>query len=174
MSTNRGKFFKNILSHTISLCNNIITAWAYTVSGGDIMGFFNCNCKTGCTALSVIASLISGIVALVLTITGTITISTLFAWIGFGIAVGLLIVTFLVAAFAGESERKERGCICKTLTTLQFGALGTILTDLVLLAVGFVATSIIGAIIYGAFIFFFVLLITSVICLARCFASCGD
>ncbi len=138
------------------------------------MGFFNCNCKTGCTALGLIASLISGIVALVLTITGTITISTLFAWIGFGIAVVLLIVTFLVVAFAGENENRERGCIVKTLTTLQLGALGTILTALVLLAVGFVATSIIGAIVYGAFIFFFILLITSVICLTRCFVSCNE
>ena len=94
MSTYRGKFFKIILSHTITIRNNIIKAWAYTVSGGDIMGFFNCNCRTGCTALGLIASLISGIVALVLTITGTITILPLFAWIGFGIAVGLLVVTF--------------------------------------------------------------------------------
>ena len=30
------------------------------------MGFFNCNCRTGCTALGLIASLVSGIVALVL------------------------------------------------------------------------------------------------------------
>ena len=137
------------------------------------MGFFNCNCKTGCTALGLIASLVAGIVALVLTITGTITISTLFAWIGFGVAIGLLIVTLLVAASTDES-RKERGCICKALSTLQLGALGTILTALVLLAVGFAATSIIGAIVYGAFIFFFVLLLTSVICLARCYASCGE
>lgn len=138
------------------------------------MGFFNCNCKTGCTALGLIASLVAGIVALVLTITGTITISTLFAWIGFGIAVGLLIVTFGIAAFTGECERQERGCICKALSALQFGALGTIITALVLLAVGFVATSIIGAVVYGVFIFFFVFLITSLICLTRCYASCSD
>ena len=138
------------------------------------MVFFNCNCKTGCTALGLIASLISGIVALVLTITGTITILPLFAWIGFGIAVGLLVVTFLVAAFTGECEKRERGCICRALSTLQFGALGAILTALILLAVDFGGISIIGAILYGAFFFFFVLLITSLICLARCYASCND
>ncbi len=137
------------------------------------MGFFNCNCKTGCTVLGFIISLIAGIVTLILTITGTIAILPLFLWIGFGIAVGLLIVTFLVAAFTDE-ERKERSCICKTLTTLQFGALGAILTALVLLAVDFGGISVAAAITYGAFIFSFVLLITSVICLARCFASCGD
>ena len=138
------------------------------------MVFFNCNCKTGCTALGLIASLISGIVAFVLTITGTITILPLFAWIGFGIAVGLLVVTFLVAAFTGECEKRERGCICRALSTLQFGAWGAILTALILLAVDFGGISIIGAILYGAFFFFFVLLITSLICLARCYASCND
>ena len=137
------------------------------------MGFFNCNCKTGCTALGVIASLVAGIVTLILAITGTITILPLFAWIGFGIAVGLLVITFLVAAFTDES-RREKGCICRSLTTLQFGALGAILTALVLLAVDFGGISIIGAIVYGAFAFFFVLLITSLICLARCYASCND
>ncbi len=137
------------------------------------MGFFNCNCKIGCTVSGLIVSLIAGIVTLILNITGTITILPLFLWIGFGVAIGLLIVTLLIVASTDE-ERKESGCICKTLTTLQFGALGAILTALVLLAVDFGGISIIGAIVYGAFIFSFVLLITSVICLARCFASCND
>lgn len=137
------------------------------------MGFFNCNCKIGCSLSGLIVSLIAGIATLILTITGTIGILPLFAWIGFGVAVGLLIVTFLVAAFTDES-RRERGCICKALSTLQFGALGAILTALVLLAVDFGGITVAAALVYGAFIFFFVLLITSVICLARCFASCGD
>lgn len=137
------------------------------------MGFFNCNCRTGCSVLGLIVSLIAGIVTLILTITGTITILPLFAWIGFGIAVGLLIITFGVAAFTDE-ERKERGCICRALSTLQFGALGAILTALILLAVDFGGITVAAAITYGAFIFFFVLLITSVICLARCYSSCGD
>ncbi len=137
------------------------------------MGFFNCNCRIGCTVSGLIVSLIAGIVTLVLNITGTITVLPLFLWIGFGIAVGLLIITFGVAAFTDE-ERKERGCICRALSSLQFGALGAILSALVLLAVDFGGISIIGAILYGAFFFFFVLLITSVICLARCYASCND
>lgn len=137
------------------------------------MGFFNCNCRIGCTVSGLIVSLIAGIVTLVLNITGTITVLPLFLWIGFGIAVGLLIITFGVAAFTDE-ERKERGCICRALSSLQFGALGAILSALVLLAVDFGGISIIGAILYGAFFFFFVLLITSVICLARCYASCGE
>lgn len=137
------------------------------------MGFFNCNCKTGCNVLGLIVSLIAGIVALVLNITGTITVLPLFLWIGFGVAIGLLILTLLIVASTDE-ERRERNCICKALSTLQLGALGAILTALVLLAVDFGGISIIGAILYGAFFFFFVLLITSVICLARCYASCGD
>ena len=137
------------------------------------MGFFNCNCRIGCTVSGLIVSLIAGIVTLVLNITGTITVLPLFLWIGFGIAVGLLIITFGVAAFTDE-ERKERGCICRALSSLQFGALGAILSALVLLAVDFGGISIIGAILYGVFFFFFVLLITSVICLARCYASCNE
>ncbi len=138
------------------------------------MSLINCNCKTNCTGLGIIVSLISGIVALVLTLTGIITISTLFAWIAFGIAVGLAIITFLVSAFSNDNEKRERRCVCRALTALQAGLLGTILTSLVLLAVGFVATSIIGAIVYGIFVFFFILIITSLICLTRCLASCGE
>jgi len=137
------------------------------------MGFFNCNCRMGCTASGLIASLVAGIVALVLNITGTIAVLPLFLWIGFGVAIGLLIVTLLIVASTDE-ERRERSCICKALSTLQFGALGAILTALVLIAVDFGGISIIGAIIYGAFFFFFVLLIASLICFARCYASCDD
>ncbi len=137
------------------------------------MGFFNCNCKIGCTVSGLIVSLIAGIVTLILNITGIISVLPLFLWIGFGVAIGLLIVTLLIVASTDE-ERKERGCIFRALSTLQFGALGVILTALILLAVDFGGISIIGAIIYGAFIFSFILLITSVICLARCFASCDD
>ena len=135
------------------------------------MCFFNC--KMGCNALGLIVSLIAGIAALVLNITGTITVLPLFLWVGFVVAIGLLIVTLLIVTSTDE-ERREKSCICKALSTLQFGALGAILTALVLLAVDFGGISIIGAIIYGAFAFFFVLLITSLICLARCYASCGD
>lgn len=137
------------------------------------MGFFNCNCRVGCTVSGLIVSLIAGIVTLVLNITGTITVLPLFLWIGFGVAIGLLIVTFGVAAFTDEG-RREKGCICKALSTLQFGALGTILTALVLLAVDFGGITTIGAIIYGAFFFFFIFLLISVICLVRCYASCND
>ena len=135
------------------------------------MGF--CNCRIGCTALGIAASLVAGIVTLILNITGTIAVLPLFLWIGFAIAVGLLVVTLLVAAFTNEN-RKERGCICRALSTLQFGALGTILTALVLLAVDFGGITAIGAIIYGAFIFFFILLLTALACLTKCFASCDN
>ena len=97
------------------------------------MGLFNCNCRTGCTALGLIVSLVSG-----------------------------------------DESRRERGCICKALSILQLGALGTILTALVLLAVDFGGITTIGAIVYGAFFFFFIFLLASVICLARCYAECGE
>ena len=147
---------------------------AYTAIGGDIMCFLKCFSKMSCTALSVLISLVAGVVAFVLTITGAVGIFTPFVWIGFGIAVAFLFITFLVAAFTDECDKKERGCICRTLSTLQFGALGAILTALVLLGVDFGGISVIGAIVYGALFFFFVLLITSLICLARCYADCRD
>ena len=153
---------------------NLRKTAAYTVIGGDIMGLFNCNCKAGCTALGVLVSLVAGIAALVLTITGTITVLPVFVWAAFGIAVGALLLAFLVAAFADECGKRECGCICRALSTLQFGALGTILTAFLLLVVDFGAISTIGAIVYGAFFFFFVLLIASISCLTRCYANCGD
>lgn len=138
-----------------------------------MMGSLNCCCRMSCTALGLITGLIAGVVTLVLNITGTVTVLPLFAWIGFGIAVGFLVVTLLVAAFTNECG-KIRECICKALSSVFFGAIGTIITALVLLSVDFGGISIIGAIVYGVFAFFFIFLFIAVTCLTKCYASCEE
>ena len=174
MSTNRGNFFTTILSHPITICNNIINAWAYTVIGGDIMGLFNCNCKASCTGLGVLASLAVGVVTLILTITGRIAISALFAQVGFVVAFVFLLLTFLVALYLSDCNIKKDCCVCRGLSALHLGVFGTVISSLVLLGIEFAATSFVGAFVYGVFAFFFVLIVTSAICLTRCLACCDD
>ena len=137
---------------------------------------FNCNCNRSgspciCTGLSVIASIIVGLLTGFLTFSATITVGTSFLWVAFGIAVVYLLVLALGAAHANGNSK---ACICYNLPFLIVGILGTILTSLVLLAVGFAATSVIGAIITGLLLLFFTLTITQTACLSACLADCDD
>lgn len=129
----------------------------------------NCNCEMGCTAKAVLASIIIGIVAAVLSFTGTITITPAFLWVLFGIAIGYLGIEVLTSS-AACSERK---CCCRNLTAFFTGALGTVLTSLLLLGITFAATSVIGTIITGLLLFFFSLLVISAVCLVKCRNSCN-
>ena len=136
------------------------------------MGFFNCNCKASCTGLGVLVSLVAGIVTLILTITGRIAISDIFAQVGFVVALVFLLLTFLLAIYLSDCEGREGCCVCRGLGALDLGIFGTVMAALALLGIEFAATSFVGAFVYGAFAFFFVLIITSAICLTRCLA-CG-
>ncbi len=137
------------------------------------MSLFGCNCQNNCTALSVVSSLIVGIITAFLRITGVITVTPAFLWVVFGIAVTYLAITLVATAIAGR-EKTTLGCICSVLTALLVGILGTILFSVVLLAITFAATSIIGAIITGALLFFFSLTLTETACLVKCLASCNN
>lgn len=137
---------------------------------------FNCNCNRSagpcnCTAISVIASIIIGLLTGFLTFSATITVGTAFLWVAFGIAVVYLLVILLGSAHANGNSK---ACICYNLPFLLVGILGTILTSLILLAVGFAATSVIGAIITGFLLLFFTLTITQTACLTVCLADCND
>lgn len=134
----------------------------------------NCNCsyRCDCTALSVVASIIIGIITGFLTFSGIITLTPAFLWVVFGIAVVYLGLSAL--ASAGSNGFNLRACICTALSTLVIGALGTILLSLVLLAVTFAATSVIGAIFAGFLLAFFSLLITSVACLVKLLSGCEN
>ncbi len=50
------------------------------------MSGFCCNCSNKCACTSIIASIIIGIVAGILRITGVITVTPAFLWVVFGIA----------------------------------------------------------------------------------------
>ncbi len=131
-----------------------------------------CDCKSDCTGIAVLASIVIGIITAILTFTAAITIAPVFYWVPFGIAVLFLALTYFVTTFARSSD--TQGCLCRALSTLLTGILGTILTSLILLGVGFAATSVLGAIITGALGFFFSLILTTVACISTCSTDCRD
>lgn len=129
----------------------------------------NCSCRYNCVLFAAAASLVIGIITAILTVTATITIAPVFYWVVLGIA-----ILFLIGAFVTlpRSTNTERNCICANVTALLVGVLGTVFTALVLLGVDFAATSVLGAIVTGALLAFFSLIITTVACIIRCFANC--
>lgn len=131
-----------------------------------------CNCKCSCTLLSGVASLILGVIAAFLQITGAITVTTAFLWVVLGIGVGYLAI--LLPASALRQNGSLCVCICAAVNALLAGALGSILLAVILLAVGVVATSIVSAILVGLLIAFFALLISNTACLIRNLFNCCD
>lgn len=132
----------------------------------------NCNCQNGCTVLAVIASSVIGIITAFLTITAAITVTPVFLWVLFGIAVVYLAIALITSYTVRCSA--IRSCVCTILPVLLTGILGTVLAAVILLAFSFVATSIIGAIITGALLFFFSLTLTTTACLTSCAAGCNE
>ncbi len=134
--------------------------------------YMSCSCRCSCIGLALAASIILGIVAALLRITAIITVTPAFLWTVFGIAVLFLVVTFASSVRAIRAE--SRNCICSRSPFLLTGVLGTILTSVILLAITFPATSIVGAIITGLLIFFFSLMITAAACTIKCIVCSGD
>ncbi len=130
----------------------------------------NCGCRTDCTGIAIVASIIIGIITAFLRFSVVITVIPAFLWVVFGIAVVYLALAF-VGRRNGENNPSSR-CRCRSLTTFLIGVLGTILFSLILLAIPFAATSVIGAIITGLLLLFFTLLITSVVCQLTCASDC--
>ena len=132
------------------------------------------SCRSGrpdCTVIAFAASLIIGVIAAFLRITGSIIVTPAFLWVLLGIAVVYLAVTFAVAAVL------RNGCcvnLCSIVSVLLAGILGTVLLSILLLAIEFSAASIIGAVLTGVLLFFFFLTVTSAACLVRCFLNCND
>lgn len=127
------------------------------------MAFLNCNCRDNCSLLAVGASLIVGIIAAFLQITGVIALTSAFLWVLFGVAVGFLAIGLATSC----CNRCEEACRGSALSVLLTGALGTVLLSVILLGVTFAATSIVGALFTGALLFFFALLLTAAACLIR-------
>ncbi|MBQ7040008.1 MAG: hypothetical protein IJN39_05515 [Clostridia bacterium] len=132
----------------------------------------SCCYRSSCTGLAIVASIIIGIITAFLTITATITVTPAFLWVVFGIAVSYLAVVLITLSLAEGFGIRD--CICAVLPVLLIGILGTILISVVLLAIEFAATSVVGAIITGLLLLFFSLIITETACLANCLAGCND
>lgn len=133
------------------------------------MSIFGCNCRNRCVLLAVVASIIIGVVAAFLQITGTITVTPVFLIVAFGIAVAALGVLAVTTALV---RRYGASCLCTALQAVLTGILGTALVSVVLLAVGIVATSVISAILVGLAAGFFTLIIAGGACFVRCLADC--
>ncbi len=132
----------------------------------------NCSCRYNCTGLAIVASIIIGIVTAVLQITAVITVAPLFLWVVLGIAVVYLAVVLLAVASVNSVSVKR--CFCYNIPVILTAILGAGLTAIILLAITFAATSIIGAIITGALLFFLSLIFTTIACLIKCIATCND
>ena len=132
------------------------------------MSLFCCDCRSNCTGIAVIASVIIGIITAFLQITAVITVTTVFLWVVLGIAVVYLALGLLTSSIPG----KRKKCVCERLRAQLTGILGTVLTSIILLGVAFAATSVLGAIIAGLLMFFFSLMITSTACLVKCKENC--
>ncbi|MBQ3132799.1 MAG: hypothetical protein IJC17_00805 [Clostridia bacterium] len=132
------------------------------------MTFCNRTCGFGCAAAAVIAAVIVGVVAAFLQITGTITVTPVFLWVAFGIAIGYLGLALLAASTSNGV------CPCSVQRAQLGGALGTVLLSGLLLAIGVTATSILSAVLVGILLFFFALLLTATACTVRCLSACED
>ena len=131
----------------------------------------NCRCRIDCTALAVVAGIVIGIITGFLRFSAIIAVTPAFLWVTFGIAIGFLLFAFITR---NGYNTDIPLCRCASFTTFIVGILGTILISIILLAIPFVATSVLGAIITGLLLFFFTILIVSVVCLLRCTYRCGD
>lgn len=129
----------------------------------------NCNRRVECGFIAVAASIIAGIVAAIAQFTAIITLTPVFYIVAFGIAVLLLAILLALAPQLGAGAL--RGYCTSNVTLLTVGILGTIFTSIILLAVGFAATSVLGAIFVGLLAAFFTLMVTSVVCTVNCTAD---
>ena len=132
-----------------------------------------CNRKFGCIGITAIVSLIIGIVAAFLQISGMINVTPAFLWVLLGIAVVYLAVVLLATAIGNRVDGCG-SCLCNTLSVLLLSIIGTVLFSIVLLGITFEAASVVGAIIVGLLLFSFASLIGNTACLVKCFADCGE
>lgn len=131
----------------------------------------NCGYCPSCTGIGVVISLVLGIIAAFLRYNAVVTIGTSFLWVAFGVATLILLLTLYIASRARSSARE---CLCGSMTGLLTGIGGTVITSLISLAAPLPAISTVGAIIFGALVFSFFLIISTLICLIPCIAGCDD
>lgn len=130
----------------------------------------NC-CVRDCVTWALIVSIVAGIVTAFLRITAVIELSVVALAVALGIGVVYLALLLLTAALVRGTE--YTGCLCRRVNAALIGALLTVLAAVVLLAIPFAATSIIGAIVYGILAAGFTLLLTATACTVRCLTGCS-
>ncbi len=133
------------------------------------MSIYRCY-KCSCAIAALVISLIVGVITSFLQITAAITITPVFLWALFGIAV-LFLVTLVLSSSQRSGDCPDQ---CVILDFVLAGILGTILFALVLLAVGITATSAISAILAGLLLFSFSLALTAQACWIRCSLRCTE
>ena len=129
-----------------------------------------CDCqRCNCGVLAFVASVFVGIIAAILRYTAVITITPAFLWVVLGVAVVFLGASVFAAILGGSGVRR---CFCEYFTLFVVGALGAILLSVVLLAIPFAATSLLGALISGAMIYAIAQVVTITACILRCIINC--
>ena len=131
----------------------------------------NCNCRTrfDCTLLAITASIIIGITTAILSYIATITVTTAFLWVAFGVALVFLALLLLTSiTFSGT----RKNCLCPAIPLVLIGVLLTVLSAVILLVTTLAATSVIRAVIVGVVFGGLALVLTSVACFIKCVTNC--
>ena len=135
----------------------------------------DCSCRNNtCTTVALIISIVIGIVTAFLRITAEITVTPAFLWTVFGIAVVYLAVVLITSASVNCCDEAKPCCLKTTLLVLLGAIIATAFFAVLLLAVEFPATSIVGAIVTGLLLFAFFLTLTETACLTRCIITGKD
>ena len=130
----------------------------------------NCNSRVECSFLALAAAIVVGVVTAIAQFTAIITVTTVFYIVAFGIAV--LFLGILLSSAPILHRVTCRGCCDSNQKLTLTGILGTIATAIILIAVGFAATSVLGAIFVGLLAAFFTLMVTSIACTVSCAGEC--
>ena len=128
----------------------------------------SCCCRFNCTFWAIVLSIAVGVVTAFLTIMGMVALTSAFLWTTLGIA-----VVYLAVALAFVPLKEDAPHCCSALSAFLIGILGTALFSIVLLAISFPATSVLGAILAGVLLFFLFLILTAAACYIRCLARCN-
>ena len=129
----------------------------------------SCGSRYNCIDISVLASIIIGVIAGVLRYTAVITVTPAFLWVILGISVSYLAVILYTAT------RPNNPLICayNSLTVLLFSILITALFAVIQLGITFAATSVVGAIFAGISVGALSLLISATVCLVKKVVICN-
>ncbi len=129
-----------------------------------------CKNRYNCLDIAILASVIVGVIAGVLSFLAVITLTPAFLWVLAGVAVVYLALLLFITSF----NRDVNLCKFEALRAVLFGILGTVLFSVILLGVTFAATSVVGAIFNGLAVGFFALIITATACLVKRNVTCNN